>query len=107
MFSKCPPSLNITYRLVSSAAPRSSISNWNNEKRGEDLGDGSNQRPFGRPSLPPSSASTRGLASHHPSRTLKIVIRKAVAGLLWNPMLGLAAAPEIAAAVLISMPGDG
>ncbi len=50
--------------------------------------------------LPVQLVSTFGLGlrSHHPSRTLKTVIRNASVGDVWYPMLGDAAAPEMAIA---------
>src|SRR5215472_12111123 len=106
--------------------PRSSLTRYNNEKRGD--GVSWSQKPRGdllnftlscdqrrRTNLAssfisafngrPSSSRTRGFFNQQPSRTLNTVRRKAVAGLVWYPQLGLMAAPEIAAAVAMRMPG--
>ena len=45
------------------------------------------------------ASSRAGLPSHHPSRTLKTVSNRVSAGVDRKPMLGLAAAPEMAIAV--------
>src|SRR5215472_1243708 len=92
MLSKCPPSLRYTNLAVSSTIPSNSLASSRGAKRGE------------AHSL---SSGLLGFTSHQPRRTLNMVIRKAVAGVVLEPQFGLAAAPEIATAVAILIPPSG
>src|SRR5437660_12879723 len=103
MLSKCPPSLRYTYFEVSSAMPSNSLASSSGAKRGESqvVGPTESQATFFGTSanVAPASCDRRGLNIHQPKRTLNTVIRNAVAGLVGEPQLGLAAAHESATGV--------
>src|SRR5262249_27714829 len=88
-FSKWAPSDRYTNLERSVVEAKSSFSKYTSDHRGA---------PF---TLKKSVSLYRYLefASHQPNRTSNIVMRKASGGDVWNPMFGLAAAPEIENAV--------
>src|SRR5206468_11735821 len=90
-FSKCPPSERLTYWYRSVVLPAASEKSGPTEYRG----------PARFHVLLPAGP---GFPSHHPRRTLNSVIKRLSTGEEWYPMLGLAAAPEMASAVPRVMP---